>query len=37
MIRKFLLLVLVAVMATAAVLAVQSRGEIARYRDMRRM
>jgi hypothetical protein len=37
MIRKFLLLVLVAMVATGVVLAVQSRGEIARYREMRRM
>jgi hypothetical protein len=37
MIPKFLLLVLMAIVATGAVLAVQSRGEIARYRDMRRM
>ncbi len=37
MIRKLLVLVLVAVAATAAVLAVQSRDEIARYRAMREM
>jgi hypothetical protein len=37
MIRKILTLALLAVAATAAVLAVQSRAEIARYRDMRRM
>jgi hypothetical protein len=37
MTRKLLLLVLVAVVATGTVLAVQSRGEISRYRDMRRM
>ncbi len=37
MIRKLLMLVLVAVAATAAVLAVQSRGEIARYRALREM
>lgn len=35
--RKFLLFVLLAVTATAAVLAVQSRDELARYREMRRM
>jgi hypothetical protein len=37
MIRKVLLLALVAAAATAAVLAVQSRGEISRYRSMSRM
>lgn len=37
MIRKFLLLVLVAVAATATILAVQSRAEIARYRAMSEM
>ncbi|MEN3264123.1 MAG: hypothetical protein V7646_1017 [Pseudonocardia sp.] len=37
MIHKFLLLALLAMVVTGAVLAVQSRGEIARYRDMRRM
>lgn len=37
MIRKLLVLVLLAVVATAAVAAAQSREEIARYRDMRRM
>jgi hypothetical protein len=37
MIRKFLLLVLLAVIATAAVLAVQSRDEIARYRAISEM
>jgi hypothetical protein len=37
MIRKMLLFVLVAGMATATVLTLQSRAEIARYRDMRRM
>ena len=37
MIRKILLLVLLATAATAAVLAFQSRGEIARYRAMREM
>ena len=37
MIRKFLLLMLAAVVGTAAVLAVQSRGEIARYRAIRKM
>lgn len=37
MIRKFLLLVLAAVAGTAAVLAFQSRGEIARYREIRKM
>jgi hypothetical protein len=37
MIRKMLLLVLLTSVATAAVLTLQSRGEIARYRDMRRM
>ncbi len=37
MIRKFLLFVLLAVVATAAVLAMQSRDEIARYRTMREM
>jgi hypothetical protein len=36
-IRKLLVLVLVVVGATAAVLAVQSRDEIARYRAMREM
>jgi hypothetical protein len=37
MIRKFLLLVLLATVATAAVLTAQSRDEIARYRAMRQM
>lgn len=37
MIRKFLILVLLAVVATAAVLAAQSREEINRYREMRKM
>lgn len=37
MIRKVLVVVLMAVAATAAVLAVQSRDEIARYRDLSRM
>ena len=37
MIRKILLLVLVAVGAAAAVLAVQSRDEIARYRAISEM
>lgn len=37
MIRKLLILVLVAVAATGTVLAVQSRGEISRYLAMRRM
>jgi hypothetical protein len=37
MIRKFLLLVLLAATATAAVLALQSRDEIARYRALREM
>lgn len=37
MIRKLLVLVLLAVGATAAVLAVQSRDEITRYRAMREM
>lgn len=37
MIRKILLFVLLAITATAAVLAVQSRDELARYREMSRM
>ncbi len=37
MIRKLLALVLLGVAATAAVLTVQSRDEIARYRDLNRM
>jgi hypothetical protein len=37
MIRTLLLVVLMTLAVVAAVLAVQSRGEIARYRDMRRM
>ena len=37
MIRKLLVLVLVAVGATAVVLAVQSRDEIARYRALSAM
>lgn len=37
MIRKLLVLALLAVAATAAVAAAQSREEIARYRDIRRM
>jgi hypothetical protein len=37
MIRKMLLFVLVAGMAAATVLTLQSRAEIARYRDLRRM
>lgn len=37
MIRKVLLLALAAAAATGAVLTVQSREEIARYRDMSRM
>jgi hypothetical protein len=37
MIRKVLLVVLVVIAAVAAVLAVQSRAEIARYRDISRM
>lgn len=37
MIRRILLLVLLAVVGVAAVLAVQSRDEIARYRDLNRM
>jgi hypothetical protein len=37
MIRKLLLIVLLAAFATAAALAVASRGEIARYRAMREM
>lgn len=35
--RRFLLLTLLAVLATATVMAAQSRGEIARYREMRQM
>lgn len=37
MIRRILVLVLLAVAGVAAVLAVQSRDEIARYRDMNRI
>ncbi len=37
MIRRILVLMLLAAAVTAAVAAVQSREEIARYRDMRRM
>lgn len=37
MIRRVLVLVLLAVAATATVLTVQSRDEIARYRDLSRM
>lgn len=37
MIRKIVLVLLVAMTATTVVLTVQSRGEIARYRDLRRM
>ena len=37
MIRKVLLVIAAAIAAVAAVLTVQSRGEIARYRDMRKM
>jgi hypothetical protein len=37
MIRTLLLVVLMTLAVVAAVLDVQSRGEIARYRDMRRM
>lgn len=37
MIRKLLVLVLLAVAVTAAVLTVQSRDEIAKYRDLSRM
>jgi hypothetical protein len=37
MIRKFLLLVLLAIATTAAILAMQSRDEIARYRAIREM
>ena len=37
MIRKMLLLVLLAGLATGTVLTLQSRAEIARYRDLRRM
>lgn len=37
MIRKLLLLVALALAVTAAVLTVQSRDEIARYRDLNNM
>lgn len=37
MIRKLLFIALLGVVATAAVLAVQSRDEIARFREMSRM
>jgi hypothetical protein len=37
MISKILLVIVAAIAAVAAVLTVQSRDEIARYRDMRKM
>ena len=37
MISKILLVIVAAIAAVAAVLTVQSRGEIARYRAMRKM